>query len=158
FGFGFFVNRSRHGATTVGFSDRFDLNDVGRVKDNPLVVMRVGLDAPPSEPLRLRGVSFDRYQRGRWSRTPSIAPQPLKRWDTLWLTGAAQPPSAARVREILRSARKQLIYLDPLDTPVIFGASEPVAFELDDARALGPPPIELEGRAGGEVVALERHL
>jgi len=158
FGFGFFVNRARRGTTTVGFSDRFDLNDVGRVKDNPQVVMRVGLDAPPNEPLRLRGLSFDRYQHGSWAITERVAAQPLKRWDTLWLTAAAQPPSAARVRRILASARRQVIYLDPLDTQIIFGATQPVAFELDDNRGLGPPPFELVGLAAGQVIARERRL
>jgi protein-glutamine gamma-glutamyltransferase len=156
FGFGFFVSRARHGTTTVGFSDRVDLNDVGSVKDNPQVVVRVGLDAPPAEPLRLRGISLDRYQHGRWSRTAEVRAQPLKRWDALWLV---DKPSAARVRDILAHARRQVVYLDPLDTAVVFGASQPVAFELDQARAgLGPPPIELEARGGGEVVAVERHV
>src|SRR5579862_4430710 len=155
FGFGFFVSRARHGAITVGFSDRVDLNDVGRVKDNPQVVMRVSLDAQPIDPLRLRGVSFDRYQRGRWSRTTATA-APLRRWDGLWLTDGK--PTAARVREILAHARKQIIYLEPLDTPLVFSAPQAVAFELGQARGIGPSPIEFEARPGGAVAAIERRI
>ena len=50
---------------------RVDLNEVGSVKDNPQVVMRIELPGgPPRQPLRMRGVSFDRYIHGHWSRTP----------------------------------------------------------------------------------------
>jgi protein-glutamine gamma-glutamyltransferase len=156
FGFGFFVTQKRHGAATVGFQDRVDLDQVGLVKDNPQVVMRIELDAPPEAALHLRGVSFDRYQHGHWARTMQLPQTPLRRWDGLWLVGE-RPPSAPEVRRMLQG-RKQVIYLDPLDTPVLFGAAQPLAIELPPARGLGPSPIELERRGDGEVIALERHI
>jgi transglutaminase-like putative cysteine protease len=163
FGFGFFSSRARRGQATVGFSDRVDLGEYGLIKDNPQVVMRVELPGgPPAAPLHLRGVTFDRYLHGHWSRTPQVnAPDNLRRWDDLWLTDEARP-NVKRVREIYATALVQQVYLDPLDTPVLFGATRPVAFQLPRANSVsgmnGGPHIELEARGDDEVVALERHV
>jgi transglutaminase-like putative cysteine protease len=52
----------------------------------------------------------------------------------------------------------QRVYLEPLDTPVLFGAPQPIAFEVAGPRAAGRAPIELEQRPSGEVLAVERHV
>jgi transglutaminase-like putative cysteine protease len=158
FGFGFLVAKNRQGAATIGFSDHVDLGEYGLVKDNPQVVMRVELAHAPTVALHLRGVSFDRYSHGHWSRTPGPA-TPLRRWGgTYWFVGMDSKTrlTQARVRELIGGTLEQRVYLDPLDTPVLFGASQPIAYELPPS--LTPTPVELEGRAAGEVHALERHV
>jgi transglutaminase-like putative cysteine protease len=157
FGFGFFVSHGRRGQLTIGFSDRVGINDVGLVKDNPQVVMRIEMAAPPPEPLHLRGLSFDRYQNGQWSRTPQPT-QPLRRWGSgIWFVGIGKAPlGRTRARALLAPTMAQQVYLDPLDTPVLFGASQPVAFELPPT--LSATPIELEDHGDGEVFAMERHV
>lgn len=160
FGFGFFSSRARRGQTTVGFSDRVELGEYGLIKDNPQVVMRIELPGgEPKSPLRMRGISFDRYAHGHWSRTAKVATEPLRRWDDLWLVGEPERPTAKRVKEILSTSLVQNVYLDPLDTAVLFGAGRPLAYQLS-RNGLGSagPTIDLEGRAAGEVIALERRV
>jgi transglutaminase-like putative cysteine protease len=160
FGFGFFVAHGRRGAATIGFSDRVDLGEYGLVKDNPQVVMRVELPAgPPSAPLHLRGVSFDRYQHGHWARTEHAGATGLRRWNgSYWFVGLPpkRPLGAARAKKLLEATLEQRVYLDPLDTPVLFGAAQPVAFQL--FPSVLPTPIELEVRGAGEIYAVERHV
>lgn len=160
FGFGFFSSRARRGQATVGFSDRVELGEYGLIKDNPQVVMRIELPSgQPKTPLRMRGVSFDRYAHGHWSRTARTASEPLRRWDDLWLVDQAERPNAQRVRQILSSSLVQQVYLDPLDTAVLFGAAHPLAYQLPRAGlGTAAPVIELEARAAGEVIALERRI
>jgi transglutaminase-like putative cysteine protease len=160
FGFGFFSTRARRGQATVGFSDRVELGEYGLVKDNPQVVMRIELPGgEPKAPLRMRGVSFDRYAHGHWSRTAKVPSEPLHRWDDLWLVDPPARPSGAMVRQILSTSLVQNVYLDPLDTAVLFGAGRPLAFQLPRSNfATTGPQVDLEARAPGEVIALERRV
>ncbi len=159
-GFGFFVSHGRHGSSTVGFSERVDLGEYGLVKDNPQVVMRIELPSgPPAVAIHLRGVSFDRYQDGHWSRTDKLQTAPLRRFGPdQWLLGI--PPreriSPTRVKQLLAGSFEQRVYLDPLDTPVLFAAAQPVAFEVP--QTVTANPVELEGRGPDEVYAMERHV
>jgi protein-glutamine gamma-glutamyltransferase len=159
-GFGFFVNHGRRNSMTVGFSERVDLGEYGLIKSNPQVVMRIELPSgPPMQPLHLRGVSFDRYQSGHWVRTDRVPTVPLRRFGPAhWLVGI--PPreriSPTKVKQMLSKAMVQNVYLDPLDTPVLFGAAQPAAFEI--APTLTANPVELEGRGPDEIYAMERHV
>ncbi len=158
FGFGFFSAHGRKQQPTVGFSDRVELGEYGQVKDNPMIALRVELPAGPTiEPLHFRGVAFDHYQGGHWTRTSQVAVTPIQRRGRV---AFVDPPSThldGPTRErILAGAIQQNIYLDPLDTSVLFGATKPVAFEL-------PPPglgggVEIEGRRAGEVYAVEARV
>mgnify|MGYP006288467193 CR=1 FL=1 len=66
----------RGGAPMVGFSQTVELGRHGRLRDNPQVVMRVTFkNKPSSTALRTalwRGMTFDRYVEGRWSRSASL--------------------------------------------------------------------------------------
>lgn len=159
-GFGFFVAHGRRGVATIGFSERVDLGEYGVVKDNPQVVMRVELPGgPPDRPLHLRGVTFDHYQSGHWSRTVGARQEPLRRVGNLWLVESDRPqPLKPRLRRILGGSLVQQVYLEPLDTTVLFGAPMPLAFELPRSTATSAVPVELEARGAGEVVAHERHV
>jgi transglutaminase-like putative cysteine protease len=159
-GFGFFVSHGRRSSPTIGFSERVELGEYGLIKSNPQVVMRIELPAgPPTAPLHLRGVSFDRYQAGHWVRTDKVPTVPLRRFGpAIWLAGI--PPRErvvpTRVKAMLAHAYVQNVYLDPLDTPVLFGAAQPGAFEI--ATTVTANPIELEARGPDEVYAMERHV
>ncbi len=159
-GFGFFVSHARRGATTIGFSDRVELGEYGLVKDNPQVVMRVELPSGrPALPLHMRGVSFDRYEHGHWTRSPDMPSDTLRRWSQgYWFVGLDRKQSlpASRAHALLRNTLEQRVYLDPLDTPVLFAAGRPVAFELPSAMT--PAPVELETHGDGEVLAVERRV
>jgi transglutaminase-like putative cysteine protease len=160
FGFGFFMSQNRRGVSTVGFSERVELGEYGRVKDNPQVIMRVELPSgsgSTDEPLRLRGVSFDRYQHGHWSRSTLTTPPPLQRHGNLWFVDSNGTIPIAKQREKLTHLRAQHVYLDPLDTAVLFGQVQPYAFELPQ-RNVGGPPRTSSSIGGGDIYALERHV
>jgi hypothetical protein len=159
-GFGFFVNRARQGVSTIGFSDRVELGEYGLIKDNPQVVMRVEFPAgKPPLPLRLRGVSFDQYADGRWSRTRAVNGEPLRRFADLSLVdmkrGERLEPRALKAR--LDAALEQHVYIEPLDTSVLFGAPMPIAFAVPQGLGVSQS-IELSARGPTEVLALERRV
>jgi transglutaminase-like putative cysteine protease len=159
-GFGFFVSHGRRGSATVGFSDRLEVGEYGLIRSNPQVVMRIELPSgPPLQPLHLRGVSFDRYQSGHWIRTDKVPTVPLRRFGPAhWLAGipSRDRVSPTKVKAMLSHAYVQNVYLDPLDTPVVFGAFQPLAYEIEPSVTVNP--VELEARGPDEVYAMERHV
>ncbi len=161
-GFGLFAQGGRRGRPTAGFSDRVELGQYGRIKDNPQVVLRVELDRQPTQPLRFRGISFDRYEKGRWSRTPRVGPLGVRAAGGLYvldeeLTTSTAPAKQRSSRDRLRDAVKQTIYLEPLDTPVLFGLVRPVAYELGPPLAQGAVPTLVEMR-GKDAYVVERRM
>src|SRR5581483_3831079 len=94
-----------------------------------------------------RGVAFDRYVHGQWSRV-NTSPRTMQtleespardrrflRWD-----GPALP--AETIDELAGTLVKQDIWLEPLDSDVLFGAGQPRIVEY--AHTLRPrrPPAE----------------
>jgi transglutaminase-like putative cysteine protease len=130
-GFGFFL-KTHGGLTLAGFSDRVKLGGHGVIKNDSTVVMRVeidgrygGRDAPE---VHWRGVAFDHYERGQWSRsdrapaTDDTVLHPrtgVERHELTW-------PNARQTPVLV----EQDVWLDPLDSDVLFAASDPYAFEL----------------------------
>ncbi|HEY0481697.1 MAG TPA: DUF3488 and transglutaminase-like domain-containing protein [Kofleriaceae bacterium] len=157
-GVGFFL-KGRGGLTLAGFSDGVKLGGHGVIKNDATVVMRVeiagrygGREAPE---IHWRGVAFDHYERGQWSRS---VPAPASAGAARGAQAGAPPTlqtlesSATRDRRYLRwdgpplhsgaidtlSAQliRQDIWLDPLDSDVLFGASRPRIVEY--AHTLRP--------------------
>jgi hypothetical protein len=135
-GVGFFL-KGRAGLTLAGFADGVKLGGHGVIKNDATVVMRVeianrygGREAPE---IHWRGVAFDHYERGRWSRAEE-APRTLHtleqsatrdrrllRWDNMPAPAAVDGAPVEQVR--------QEIWLDPLDSDVLFAASMPRVVE-----------------------------
>lgn len=158
FGFGFFATHQRRGNLTVGFSDRVDLDAYGRIKDNPQVIMRIEFPsgAPPSQALHLRGVAFDKYERGRWTRTVEDPQRRLHNWGGYRIyVDEGERLTGPKVRALLGHALEQRVYLDPLDTSVIFGAATPVAYELPSVFGT-ESPYGLVQHGADEPYAMER--
>jgi transglutaminase-like putative cysteine protease len=132
-GVGFFL-KGRGGLTLTGFSDGVKLGGHGLIKNDATVVMRVevpgqygGREAPE---IHWRGVAFDRYSHGQWSRL-NAAPRTMQtveqsptrdRRFLLW-DGPAMP--ARDIDALATQLVKQDIWLDPLESDVLFGASMP---------------------------------
>src|SRR6185369_11907269 len=117
FGFGLFATHQRRSSLTVGFSDRVDLDAYGRIKDNPAVIMRIEFPSghPPEQPLHFRGVAFDKYERGRWTRTVEPPTRKLHNWGGYNIyTEPGEKLSGPKVRKILDGALEQRVYLEPL--------------------------------------------
>jgi protein-glutamine gamma-glutamyltransferase len=148
-GFGFLGGR-RGGLSMAGFSDGVQLGGHGVIKRDATVVMRVEMASAWGDrnaaSIHWRGVAFDRYSRGNWSRsrsaptTKSTVSETGVRRDRRKLLYDKARGDAALI-ERMATAVKQNIYLDPLDTDVLFGASMPAVFETDTvlrpARSLG---------------------
>lgn len=110
----FLLNR-QHAGRMVGFSGRVDLGEVGLLRSDPTLAMRVelpNLATPPPErlTLHLRGTALDAYDGRAWSQTAGGPRLPLTSiGDTSALErdpGLGDP--------IMR------IDLEPIDPPVLF--------------------------------------
>ncbi len=150
-GFGFFL-KTRGGLTLTGFSETVRLGGHGVLKNDPTVVMRVeldpkygGRDAPP---LHWRGIAFDKYSQGTW-RVSAKAPPTLdsidyprpgtERHTLAWMN--ARPNVPDRIQEV---AARQDVWLEPLDSDVMFGASNPRVFERAQVRSRRRPNMRNE--------------
>ncbi len=101
---------------TVGFTEKIDLGDIGPIKQDLTVVMRVKVDAPAlTERLYWRGMAFDRYDGSSWENS-------LGRGEVAFPGQTGEISLAPRAPE--RPDVVQEIMLEPLDTEVIFGASQ----------------------------------
>jgi hypothetical protein len=132
-GIGFFV-KSRGGLTLTGFSDGVKLGGHGVIKKDSTVVMRVEIDSRyggrEAPEIHWRGVAFDHYANGQWSRS-NDAPRTSqtleqgKLKDRRVLLWAARPLPVPEIERLAASTIKQEVWLDPLDSDVLFGASNP---------------------------------
>ncbi|MBX3236113.1 MAG: DUF3488 domain-containing protein [Nitrospira sp.] len=126
-GVGFFQKGRGDSLRTTGFTEHVDLGMIGPVKHDPSVVMRVELPEGiegrgKAESLYLRGVAYDQYNGKSWSNSllhrRTLMESPQGTFTVRATTNVPPPPATARLR--------QDILLEPLDTPVIFGAPLPV--------------------------------
>jgi len=141
----------RRGLLLTGFAEQIQLGGHGILRENPRVVMRIETPGgtPPPAGQRFRGVAFDHYQDGRWTRTQLGSPA----------AGEAQAASAGRglgeralahyhgyhflvpVQDLdaglasLAGARRSEVFLEPLDAAVLFvpGPGRPLAVTLPSA-------------------------
>lgn len=112
-------------AHVAGFGGDVELGQVGLVRDDPRVVLRVsppGLSArPPTRAaIRMRGTSFDHYDGRRWSRTLRD-PDHVGRVDSIYQITRQPDPR----RDVAVS-----IVLDHLDETVVFLPDRTVAIEI----------------------------
>jgi protein-glutamine gamma-glutamyltransferase len=141
-GLGLFFPKRRAGVHLTGFDDAVRLGGHGQIKDDPTVVMRVYVDARfqgrAAPGLHWRGVAFDHYQNGQWTRsrraprTEVTLDSDVDRqltWVHLRYDRVRELPLAELNRRITRGMR-QKIYLEPMGTDVLFGASMPQTFEF----------------------------
>jgi protein-glutamine gamma-glutamyltransferase len=106
-----------------GFSDVVRLGEVGEIKLDPTVVMRVRAPGPETleEPIRFwRGAVFDRYDGRAWSRSSAE-----KRQVNALADGRIRLAEAPAGRPLV----ELVVLLEPTDTPVLFAAGRPVTIE-----------------------------
>ncbi len=110
-------------STSSGFSDTVKLGGIGNIQQNDEVVMRVRLETEGAKRtnLRWRGVALDTFDNRSWSRTKSSAKEPKAKGDRDIIQ-----VDFASGRE---SLTLQTIYLEPLDTPVLFSLSKAVGVQ-----------------------------
>lgn len=105
----------QRGMKTSGFSERVQLGQFGRIVEDDRVVMRVKFDdtAAITNNLYFRGVALDTFDNRSWSRSKVDSRLPFPR-----ITRNANTQTQQTGRSPLFT---QTIYLEPLDTPILFG-------------------------------------
>jgi protein-glutamine gamma-glutamyltransferase len=131
-GTGLSLGARQSGSPLTGFSDRISLGGHGVLRDNPTVVMRVFLRGHGALQARrglyFRGMAFDTYAAGRWSRSdraPGSAAGRLGALVNLDLVRLPGRPAALATR--LDGALEQEIFLEPIGTNLLFAAAQPLA-------------------------------
>lgn len=110
-------------STSSGFSDTVKLGGIGRIQQNDEVVMRVKFEgnAEVDRGLYFRGVALDTFDNQSWSKSKIGAKEPFPKGDRD-LVQVDYPAG----RENLSI---QTIYLEPLDTPILFALPRAVAVQ-----------------------------
>ncbi len=123
-GLGFLALDSGGGAVS-GFSNRVKLGDVGRIKQNDSVVMRVefrknGRVYRPLTPVLWRGVNLDFYDGTTWTSTLPPAWQAYNKRERGVPLFTVPAPSEVVVQEI---------YMESFNSPVVFTFGVPLNIE-----------------------------
>ncbi len=99
---------------TSGFSDRVSLGDIGRIRSDPTVVLRVETlegEAPAARDAYWRGLAFDHFDGETWSVTPPTRTRvPGSAEIGIWLRSSGRPSNL--VQRILR---------EPVQGSALFG-------------------------------------
>src|ERR1700686_4408899 len=110
-----------------GFSDDVELGQIGEIKQNSEVVMRVKTGEPVPYPmLRWRGSALTTFDGKRWTKPhaheEAVLPSP-DGW--IYLAAPGRNP-AARMREL-----RYTVFLQPIASSAIFTAGEAIALQGD---------------------------
>jgi protein-glutamine gamma-glutamyltransferase len=108
----------------IGFSDRVTLGQIGQLKANDEIFMRVRVEnvaAPPANGLRWRGVALDEFTGKGWKKSSSAERAEKKESESGFFK--------LGTTEDLSRLTTQTFFVEPVDTPVLFGAPRIVAVQ-----------------------------
>ena len=108
----------------VGFSEAVNLGEIGTLKRDNALVMHVRVDGnPEGKPLRWRGVALDEYTGRGWRKSQFARRTEQKTSERgLFQLGTT---------ESLNRLTAQTVFLEPIESPVLFAAARPVAIQGD---------------------------
>ena len=108
----------------IGFSENVTLGQIGRLKGNDEVFMRVRVESAPAIPasgLRWRGVALDEFTGRGWKKSLGQVRSEKKESDSgFFKLGTTEDVSRLTT---------QTFFVEPVDTPVLFGAPRIVAVQ-----------------------------
>src|SRR5438874_7731520 len=108
----------------IGFSDNVTLGQIGQLKSNDEVFMHVRIDNPGAVPpngLRWRGVALDEFTGKAWKKSRTAERFETKQSESgFFKLGTTQD---------LQRLTVQTFFVEPVDTPVLFGAPRIVAVQ-----------------------------
>ena len=108
----------------VGFSDSVTLGQIGNLKRDDAVVMHVRIeDAEPRAGFRWRGVALDEFSGRSWRKSAGARQTTERRIDK----GRFQLGTTQALHRLVT----QTIFLEPIDSSVLFAASRPIAVQGD---------------------------
>ncbi len=109
----------------IGFSDSVTLGEIGTLKRDNAVVMHVRLEKPqPLRQLRWRGVALDEFTGQGWKKSPELRLKEKNADGNGPLFVIATITS-----DVLNRLTTQTVFLEPLDSPVLFAAYRPIAIQ-----------------------------
>jgi transglutaminase-like putative cysteine protease len=108
----------------IGFSESVTLGQIGTLKQDDAVVMRVRVEDPePPQGLRWRGVALDEFTGRGWRKSADARRAgPANERSGFFQVGTT---------EALHRLTSQTFFLEPLESPVLFGAPRVVAIQGD---------------------------
>lgn len=135
------------GGRVIGFSGRVDLGEVGVLRSDPTIALRVEIPElvgvpPPRLALHLRGTALDFYDGRAWTQSlPGTRPADTD-GGLIALERYPDPASDAVMRMDLESIDPAVVFLPPYATGLRFAAQGQLSFD--------PPATAVRG-AEGEV-------
>jgi transglutaminase-like putative cysteine protease len=119
------LTRSGGGLTNfIGFSENVTLGEIGDLKRDNAVVMRVRIEGPlPGREFKWRGVALDEFTGRGWKKSAEARRTEQRTADK----GFFQLGTT----EALDRLTTQTVFLEPIESPVLFAASRPVAIQGD---------------------------
>jgi transglutaminase-like putative cysteine protease len=108
----------------IGFSENVTLGQIGTLKRDDGVVMRVRVeDNQPAREPRWRGVALDEFTGNGWKKSPQARQlEPVTERGGLFQFGTT---------EAIHRLTTQTFFLEPLESPVLFAAPRIVALQGD---------------------------
>jgi transglutaminase-like putative cysteine protease len=108
----------------IGFSDSVTLGQIGDLKRDNAIVMHVRLEAADlRNGFRWRGVALDEFTGRGWRKSPEARRlSDTKIEKGFFLLGTT---------EALQHLTTQTVFLEPIESPVLFGATRPIAIQGD---------------------------
>jgi len=130
-GLSFLLLSKPHGGRMVGFSEHVDLGEVGTLRTDPTIALRIEIPDLPDPPpprlaMHLRGAAFDTYDGRTWSRSLNQHDVAPHEGGVVWIRRSQDPlhiPSSVR-------DHAWRIDLEPIDPPVLFAPLNAVAIQL----------------------------
>jgi transglutaminase-like putative cysteine protease len=108
----------------IGFSENVTLGQIGELKRDNAVVMHVRFeDVQPHGGFKWRGVALDEFTGRGWRKSLEARNATEKKNDK----GFFQVGTT----EALHRLTTQTVFLEPIESPVLFGASRPIAIQGD---------------------------
>lgn len=109
-------------STSTGFSDSVKLGGIGRIQQTDEVAMRVRVEGPSAKDgLYMRGVALDTFDNQSWSKSRVNPKEPYVKGDRELIQ---IEPISNRDSLII-----QTVYLEPMDSPVLFAMPKIIAVQ-----------------------------
>jgi transglutaminase-like putative cysteine protease len=125
FSAGYLGRASMQPSLMSGFSDNVELGQIGEIKQNSEVVMRVRTGQPLAYPtLRWRGIALTNFDGKRWSNPERFSQELTARPDGwIFLRGSA------RGGWLVPRGVEYTVFLQPIATAAIFTMGEPISIK-----------------------------
>lgn len=126
------LNRPRYGRM-IGFSGKVDLGQIGTLRSDPTIALRVTLAEQPSPPqsrlvMHLRGTALDAYDGRSWTQSSSQSRLVANAGEVAFLGAPPEKLGEPTMR----------LDLEPFEPPVLFVPPRATAVRLTPTGALGP--------------------